>query len=675
MKPAADPFRGGGAALLMAAMDTAVFLGLRQAGVAWQQAHLVAFPAAVLSIYLFGGLYRRLRTNRPGNPIAFSVDLTIFLAVLFLRGGVLASLVDVLGVSPGHAMVVGAVFSSASFCWARSVWSPDQVGISAKKAPPNRQWQVASILFYVVLLRLLYASSFELLHEEGYYWLYAQYLDIGYLDHPPAVGWLIWLFTTIFGQSEFVIRLGAFACWLIATGYVVRLTQRLGGGAAGRRTLVLMGVLPVFFATGMVMTPDSPLVACWAAALYYLYRALVDRHAPAWLGVGIFMGLGLLSKYTMVLLGGAAWAFLLFTPEGRQWLKRPQPYLAVLLALALFSPVIVWNAGNGWDSFFFQGVGRHQGEFNFGLQDLIGSALILLTPVGLLTLGVIFAKRKGILAGLTDPKARRGFALLAYLTLLPLGVFFVFSLFRMSKLNWTAPIWLGALPYLALFSAPLGNGKNHSGSGRLLFPRLWPLTTAAVLVLYGGLLHYLVLGFPGLPYPQNALGIGKRSLARQIQSAQIAFEEKTGEKALVVCWDSERLASWLSYYLSAEDFARGGVKRSEAVQNITGAHVFGSDSKMFRYWHPPGRFNNNPLLMISDVKWELEFDPVISKVTPLTDVETVYTTHNRKRTGQYFYRFFSEVQTPLASREMPWQLAAREGRTFESKLTAGRPLF
>ena len=38
--------------------------------------------------------------------------------------------------------------------------------------------------------------------EEAYYWNYAQHLDLGYLDHPPMVAWLIHLGTTVFGNTE-----------------------------------------------------------------------------------------------------------------------------------------------------------------------------------------------------------------------------------------------------------------------------------------------------------------------------------------------------------------------------------------------------------------------------------------------------------------------------------------
>ena len=86
------------------------------------------------------------------------------------------------------------------------------------------------------------------------------------------------------------------------------------------------------------MTPDAPLTAAWAAALYFLERALIAERAEAWWGVGLCLGLGMLSKYTIGLLGLSAFLFMLLDARARQWLRRWQPYGAALLALAVFSP-------------------------------------------------------------------------------------------------------------------------------------------------------------------------------------------------------------------------------------------------------------------------------------------------------------------------------------------------
>jgi dolichol-phosphate mannosyltransferase len=109
-----------------------------------------------------------------------------------------------------------------------------------------------------VALRLIYAGCVELMPEEAYYWNYAQHLDIGYLDHPPMVGWLIAAGTAVFGDTEFGVRIGALLCGVIATVFVYRLTREMFGEVSGWVAVVLAQTLPFFFFAGILMTPDAP---------------------------------------------------------------------------------------------------------------------------------------------------------------------------------------------------------------------------------------------------------------------------------------------------------------------------------------------------------------------------------------------------------------------------------
>lgn len=96
------------------------------------------------------------------------------------------------------------------------------------------------------ILRLLYAGTFELLQEEAYYWNYAQHLDIGYLDHPPMVAFLIKIGTFVFGNSEFAIRIGALFCWCVATLYVYLYTRDISNRDIALQAAAIMSVLPAF---------------------------------------------------------------------------------------------------------------------------------------------------------------------------------------------------------------------------------------------------------------------------------------------------------------------------------------------------------------------------------------------------------------------------------------------
>ncbi|MFH2034891.1 MAG: glycosyltransferase family 39 protein, partial [Candidatus Zixiibacteriota bacterium] len=210
---------------------------------------------------------------------------------------------------------------------------------------------VFGIVAFTLILRFVFLFLLDLLPEEAYYWNYSQHLDIGYLDHPPMVAWLQWLSTSIFGDTEFGVRLPAFLCWFVAAWFIFKLTARLFDRTAGYQSILLMAVLPIYFSIGFIMTPDAPLYAAWAGALYFMARALVDGKRSAWYGIGLFIGLGMLSKYSIGLLGLSGFAFIIIDKDSRKWLLRPEPYLSIILALIIFSPVLIWNYQHDWASF------------------------------------------------------------------------------------------------------------------------------------------------------------------------------------------------------------------------------------------------------------------------------------------------------------------------------------
>jgi len=275
------------------------------------------------------------------------------------------------------AAVPAAVFGTLAL--AAGVAVVARAGAGATPTARLRTFAVGAVAMSL-LLRLLYASHVQVIPEEAYYWNYGNHLDVGYLDHPPMVAWLMHLGTAVFGRGEIAVRAVALACWGIALLCIARLTRRLAGGTAAFVAAMLMSSLPFFLGAGFITLPDSPLIACWAGALLALSAALLDGRPSAWWGVGACLGLGLLSKYPMALVGIAAAVFVLLDGPSRRCVRRPHPYLAMLLAGAIFSPVIVWNALHQWASFAFQTTGRLQ-HSRFDLPVLIASAIFAVPPL------------------------------------------------------------------------------------------------------------------------------------------------------------------------------------------------------------------------------------------------------------------------------------------------------
>ena len=481
------------------------------------------------------------------------------------------------------------------------------------------------MIAYALALRFVFGGALELLHQEGYYWNYARHLDLGYLDHPPMVGWLAWIATWIGGSTELALRSVSQLCWLVAAIYAWRLAREVGGRPAALHALLLLALLPAFFLAGLFLMTEAPLLACWSAGLYYLHRALIGERRAAWLGVGVAMGLGLLSKYTMLLLGGSALLFVLLDRDARRWLARPWPYLALALVAALFAPVLLWNATHDWASFSYQSVGRVAEKYHFALQDLVGSTLLLLTPPGLWAFAVAFDRRRALAEGPRESAAVRGHRLLVTLTAAPLLVFFFVSLFRRVQFNWTVPLWLGLVPYVALLACS---------------SRWMRATCLALLVLWGGLAYHLTLGIPGIPLPQDVLGAGKDDLARQVDEAVRSLHERTGERPLVVCFDDDQTASWLAFYRGRRGSPSNRDPRNAVVDETTGGHLFGHKSNMYARWHPAERLLGRYAVLVSSHPSRFHENPMVAgSVRFLGPAQEVRYTQRGRPAGRYYLRF------------------------------------
>jgi dolichol-phosphate mannosyltransferase len=441
-------------------------------------------------------------------------------------------------------------------------------------ADPRWRRLAIALIVISIILRLVCVGTVELLPEEAYYWNYAQHLDIGYLDHPPMVAWLIRLGTAAFGDSELGVRAGAVLCGTVASVFIYKLTRNLFDSSSALIALLLMQLLPFCFCSGFLMTPDAPLTATWAATLFFLERALIAGRSSAWWGVGISIGLGLVSKYTIAMLMPAAFVFMLLDHEARRWLRHWAPYAAGVLALALFTPVILWNARHEWISFAFQTSRRLAERHRFSLHNLLASALVLLTPVGLFTIAGALRGQKS--AAPHEQRARR-FLLVS--VLLPFSVYFLFSLQHEVKLDWTGTVWIAALPALA-----------YAARGRVR--TAWAVTLVVLLAVYGVALDYLVLGIPGLGYSEHmeVSPVGWRDLGRQISALAYDVRRRTGTDPLIVGMDRYATASELAFYAT---------DRERSVSETTASHLFGGSGLMYEQWFPPQQFVGRTLLLVA----------------------------------------------------------------------------
>lgn len=614
--------------LLGLAVDIIAFQLLLAIGADFVLAHVASFFLSALSDFVLNARWTFGATASPGSThwLRFPRFLAICLMALSLRGGVLSAAIEQWNISPGIAIFFGIAVSAV----VNFIGSAFYIFPSASRVPRRLHWRMlaAGALLFALALRFAYLGSVNLIPEEAYYWNYAQHLDLAYLDHPPMVAWMIWLGTEVFGNTEFAVRLGAYLCWSVAAIFSFRLARNLYGDAAAFANALLFATLPYFFAMGMIMTPDAPLLAAWAAALYFLERALLAGQRAAWLYVGIFFGFGLLSKYTIALLGLATLVFIAFDPRSRVWFRRLEPYVAVLVAAAIFSPVVLWNANHDWASFMFQGPHRLEVQSEFSLFKLLSAILLFLTPVGFTIALIALVQRiKWPPGPMAQPMDRKSLFEASFM-LVPLSVFLFFSLFHAVKLNWTGPLWLALLPFLA---RDMSAYRKRASGWRGNLRRAWGPTIAVALVLYGALLHFFTLGIPGIPYSGRLrpFPVAWREFGAQAAAIEEEIKSTSRGEPLRVGMDKHFLSSEMAFYDRLDN---------DGAATTAGRSLLGLNSLMYDSWYPAPAQRGRTLILFALEPESLSGPGIERRFGRMDQIHEKVVYKRAARAGRFYYR-------------------------------------
>lgn len=429
------------------------------------------------------------------------------------------------------------------------------------------------------LLRIVLANQTELIPEEAYYWTYSQHPALSYFDHPPMVAWMIWLGTALFGNTELGVRAMAIAMWPVSA-WLLHQTGRLWfGEETAVRAVLLFCLAPIFVMLGFLVTPDAPLIFFWLLTLYGISQALHTERSAYWLLAGLGLGCAMLSKYTAVTLAGSLLLFLLLSAKHRHWLLRIEPYLALLLAFLVFSPVLVWNAQHNWASLLFQStrtvvVGRnplHEAS-RFWIYQVLALTPLLLA---LYFSAMVPAIKRGWLRREDPWNFAMSFALPLF------GIFVLASFKNQGHVNWTAPAYLSWSLAVAAYYPEL---KTRLQGYR---PGVWPWLAGLGFACCLGLVAIGHVGLAwGLPPAMKMTNVGAwKELALALDKARDDLSQSTGKAAFIIGADKLNLAASTGFYL-------------QDTQDTINDYAFGAPGIGYRYWTDLKQFEGRPAIVV-----------------------------------------------------------------------------
>ncbi|HUI24045.1 MAG TPA: glycosyltransferase family 39 protein [Nitrososphaerales archaeon] len=401
-----------------------------------------------------------------------------------------------------------------------------------------------ALLVYLALadfvVHMIFATNYGYFRDELYYIVSGtQHLSLGYVDFPPLIAYVAALLNVISKDSLFSIHVVPALNEALLVFVAGQIARELGGG---RRAQLLAAVSTLatfaFLAFGSLFTPDS-FDSLWWSLLAYLIVRVVRRGQPKlWVGVGVVVGIGLLTKLTILFFVGALLFSFIVIPSARQYLRSKWLVLGGLLSLAFILPMVYWNSINGWPMLQFYE--EFTGDFSGG-----GPVSFLTTQLALISFLNLPIVVIGLYFYLRSTEGSR---------LRPLGLSFVLLLGFMTALDMKVYYLAPVYPMLYAGGAVLVERGSFSKKG--VFRRFGSRPYVASLVVVAMLLspiampilspqtvtnHYGVSDYQNSPMPDrygwsglvSNLSTAYDALPAAVKSQACIFTSNYGEASAV----------------------------------------------------------------------------------------------------------------------------------------------
>ena len=234
-----------------------------------------------------------------------------------------------------------------------------------------------------LLLILVTSGRYGIYGDELYYIACSKHLDFGYVDHPPVVDFMTLVSRWLFGENLLGLRLMsglAGACTVLLSA---RLARILGGGAFAQALASLsICFAPAFPALSSFFSMNPIDITLFTASLVLLLEAIESPARWRWVVLGIVLGIGLLNKYTFLVLG---FALLLSLVVTKRWELLSNRWLLFsgFIGLLMFSPHVLWQIEHDWPTLEFMRNATQDKNLSLSVSAFLGQLVLGLNPLTL----------------------------------------------------------------------------------------------------------------------------------------------------------------------------------------------------------------------------------------------------------------------------------------------------
>ena len=216
-----------------------------------------------------------------------------------------------------------------------------------------------ALLGYLALtdfvFHMIFAENYGYFRDELYYIVSGtQHLSLGYVDFPPLIAYVAAILNVTSKDSLLAIRAVPALNEALLVFVAGMMARELGGGARAQLLAAVSTLTSFAFLTfGSLFTPDSFDSVWWSLLALVVIRIVKRREPRLWVAAGLVIGVGLLTKLTILFFVGALLLSFIAIPSTRQYLRSKWIGAACLLPLAFILPMIYWNYVNGWPMVHF----------------------------------------------------------------------------------------------------------------------------------------------------------------------------------------------------------------------------------------------------------------------------------------------------------------------------------
>ena len=206
------------------------------------------------------------------------------------------------------------------------------------------------ILFFIKTISI-YFTNFNMFGDEAQYWLWSKNFELGYFSKPPLLSWVIGIYSAVFGDSFFSLKLiPVFAYFLIGLS-VYSLSKNIGLEKYEALSCSLFFLLmPAVSFSSFIISTDIFLLLFWTLSLNQLLKITHKPKIKNFVFLGIYIGLAFISKYAAIYFLVCLLVYILIDKKFRNLFF--ENYLNFLLSfmfiLIILTPNIIWNLNNEW---------------------------------------------------------------------------------------------------------------------------------------------------------------------------------------------------------------------------------------------------------------------------------------------------------------------------------------